>query len=180
MTAARLVLAFAGASLLVLAGCGGWRDKPPHLMNLRSSTNGPDEFSIVPPKPLEMPEDLALLPEPTPGGENRTDQRPNDDAVIALGGTPRVASAAVPASDGALLAYAGRDGVAADIRPTLAEEDVKYRRKNNGRLLERLFGVNVYYRAYRKQSLDQQAELERWRAAGAGTPSAPPRKASER
>jgi hypothetical protein len=91
-----------------------------------------------------------------------------------------VASAAVPASDGALLAYAGRDGVAADIRPTLAEEDVKYRRKNNGRLLERLFGVNVYYRAYRKQSLDQQAELERWRAAGAGTPSAPPRKASER
>lgn len=180
MTAARLVLAFAGASLLVLAGCGGWRDKPPQLMNLRSSTNGPDEFAIVPPKPLEMPEDLALLPEPTPGGENRTDQRPKDDVVIALGGTPRVASAAVPATDGALLAYAGRSGVAADIRPTLADEDIKYRRKNNGRLLERLFGVNVYYRAYRKQSLDQQAELARWRAAGAGTPSAPPRKASER
>ena len=75
MTAARLVLALAGAALLTVAGCGAWREKPPQLMNLRSSTNGPDEFSIVPPKPLEMPEDLAALPEPTPGGENRTDQR---------------------------------------------------------------------------------------------------------
>ena len=111
MTAARLVLAIAGASLLAVAGCGGARDKPPQLMNLRSSTNGPDEFSIVPPKPLEMPEDLAALPEPTPGGENRTDQRPKDDAVLALGGTPRTASENVPAADGALLAYAGRAGV---------------------------------------------------------------------
>ncbi|TXH95723.1 MAG: DUF3035 domain-containing protein [Pseudorhodobacter sp.] len=179
MTAARLVLALAGASMLLVAGCGD-RDKAPRLMNLRSSTNGPDEFSIVPPKPLEMPEDLAALPEPTPGGENRTDQRPKDDAVAVLGGTPRVASANVPASDGALLAYAGRTGIAGDIRPTLAEEDIKHRRKNNGRLLERLFGTNVYYRAYRKQSLDQQMELERWRAAGAGTPSAPPRKSGER
>ncbi len=180
MTAARLVLAIAGASLLAVAGCGGARDKPPQLMNLRSSTNGPDEFSIVPPKPLEMPEDLAALPEPTPGGENRTDQRPKDDAVLALGGTPRTASENVPAADGALLAYAGRAGVSGDIRPTLAAADVEYRRKNNGRLLERLFGTNVYYRAYRKQALDQQSELERWRAAGAGTPSAPPRKAGER
>lgn len=179
MTAARLVLAIAGASLLALAACGD-KNKPPHLMHLRSSTNGPDEFAIVPPKALEMPEDLAALPEPTPGGENRSDQRPKDDAVAALGGKPRVASENVPASDGALLAYAGRTGVAGDIRPTLAAEDVEHRRKNNGRLLERLFGTNVYFRAYKKQSLDQQAELERWRAAGAGTPSAPPRKSGER
>lgn len=179
MTAARLVLAIAGASLLMVAGCGG-RDKAPQLMNLRSSTNGPDEFSIVPPKALEMPEDLVALPEPTLGGENRTDQHPKDDAVLALGGKPRAAGGGVPASDGALLAYAGRKGVASDIRPTLAVEDVEHRRKNNGRILERLFGTNVYYRAYRKQSLPQQVELERWRAAGAGTPSAPPRKSGEK
>ena len=55
MTAARLVLALAGAALLTVAGCGAWRDKPPQLMNLRSSTAGPDEFSIVPPKALDMP-----------------------------------------------------------------------------------------------------------------------------
>lgn len=179
MTAARLVLALAGAALLVVAGCGD-RNKAPSLMHLRSDSNGPDEFSIVPPKPLELPEDLALLPEPTPGGENLTDPKPKDDAVLALGGKPRVAGAGVPASDGALVAAAGRKGVAADIRPTLAAEDIEHRRKNNGRLLERLFGVNVYYRAYRKQSLAQQAELARWRAAGAGTPSAPPAKPKEK
>ncbi|MBM3614564.1 MAG: DUF3035 domain-containing protein [Alphaproteobacteria bacterium] len=180
MTAARLVLALAGAALLTVAGCGAWREKPPQLMNLRSSTNGPDEFSIVPPKPLEMPEDLAALPEPTPGGENRSDQRPKDDVVLAMGGSPRPASAAVPASDGALVSYAARAGVSGDIRSALAAEDVEFRRKNNGRLLERLFGTNVYFRAYRKQALNQQAELERWRAAGAATPSAPPRQSGER
>ena len=100
--------------------------------------------------------------------------------MLALGGTPRVASASAPASDGALVSYAARAGVAGDIRPTLAAEDVEFRRKNNGRLLERLFGTNVYFRAYRKQALNQQAELERWRAAGAGTPSAPPRQSGER
>ncbi|HHX88462.1 MAG TPA: DUF3035 domain-containing protein, partial [Paracoccus sp.] len=29
-------------------------------------------------------------------------------------------------------------------------------------------------RAYRDQALDREAELERWRRAGARTPSAPP------
>lgn len=179
MTAARLVLAVAGAALLTLAGCGG-KDKPPELMNVRSTTNGPDEFTIVPPKALEMPEDLALLPEPTPGGSNRTDQHPNDDAAIALGGKPRGASEGVPAGDGALYAYAGRNGIQGDIRQVLAVEDLEFRRKNNGRLLERLFDVNVYYKSYARQSLDQQAELERWRKAGLLTPSAPPRQHKER
>jgi hypothetical protein len=45
--------------------------------------------------------------------------------------------------------------------------------------LERLFNVNVYYKAYRPMSLDQQAELWRWRRAGARTPSAPPPQAGE-
>jgi hypothetical protein len=34
--------------------------------------------------------------------------------------------------------------------------------------------VNVYYKAYKDQSLDQQAELFRWRKRGVKTPSAPP------
>lgn len=179
MRAGGLVLAVAGAAMLTLAGCGS-NNKTPHLMHLRSGTNGPDEFTIVPAKPLEMPEDLAALPEPTLGGENRTDQRPKDDAIVALGGTPRAASEGVPAGDGALYAHAARGGVQAGIRETLAVEDLDHRRKNNGRVLERLFGTNVYYRAYRKETLDQQAELERWRAAGAKGPSAPPRKPHEK
>ena len=171
MQSARVGLAVAGAALLVLAACGG--DGVPNLMNVRSETNGPDEFAILPPKPLELPENLADLPEPTPGGENLTDPRPFDDAILALGGRPQ-APGVVPSGDGALYTYATRKGVTAGIRQTLAAEDLEYRQKNDGRLLERLFNINVYFKAYQKQSLDQYAELERWRRAGARTPSAPP------
>jgi hypothetical protein len=163
--------AVAMAAMLALAACSG--DKTPNLMNLRSATNGPDEFGILPPKALELPEDLASLPEPTVGGANRTDPTPNADAIVALGGNPKAAGG-IPAGDGALVRYSARNGTAAGIRETLAAEDLEYRRKNDGRLLERIFNVNVYYKAYRKQSLDQQAELQRFRKRGLRTPSAPP------
>jgi Protein of unknown function (DUF3035) len=171
MQAQRGAFAVALAAMLALAACGG--DKAPNLMNLRSSTNGPDEFGILPPKALELPEDLTVLPDPTLGGTNRSDPTPIDDAIVALGGKPRAAGG-VPAGDGALVRYASRAGTAAGIRDTLASEDVEYRRKNDGRLLERIFNVNVYFKAYRKQSLDQQADLLKWRKRGLRTPSAPP------
>lgn len=176
MQSTRVVLAAAGAALLLLAACGG--DKAPQLMNIRQTTDGPDEFSILPPRALELPEDLTALPEPTPGGENLTDPRPFDDAIVALGGRPGKAGG-VPAADSALYSAAARKGVTAGIRETLAAEDLEWRRKNDGRLLERVFDVNVYFKAYRKMALDQQAELARWRKAGAKTPSAPPPKAGE-
>lgn len=163
------------AAMVTLAACGGKGD--PQLMNLRSG-QGPDEFAIVPPKALEMPESLRDLPEPTPGGYNRTDQNPEADAAVALGGKPSAAGG-IPSSDAALYAHAARFGVDGGIRSTLASEDLDWRRDNNGRILERLFNVNVYYKAYSKQRLDQQAELARWRALGARTPSAPPRKPDE-
>lgn len=172
MTAARVVLAIAGAALLSVAGCGN-SDKMPQLMNVRSDSPGPDEFSIVPPKALAMPEDLADLPAPTPGGTNRTDANPDADAIVALGGNPAKAGG-IPAADGALVNRAGRYGVNGNIRPTLAAEDLDYRRKHNGRVLQRLFSVNVYYNAYSRMALDQHAELLRWRKAGVKTPSAPP------
>lgn len=171
------VTAIAGLAMLALAACGN-RDKPPELMNIRA-TEGPDEFAILPPKPLEMPESLSDLPEPTPGGENRTDPKPFDDAAVALGGKPQAKAGGVPAADGALYAHAGRFGVEGGIRQTLASEDLEWRRDNNGRILERLFNVNVYYKAYKKFWLDQHAELARWRARGARTPSAPPRAPGE-
>lgn len=176
MRASLGVKALTAVAILILAGCGG--NGEPRLMNLRSNTQGPDEFGIIPPKPLDMPEDLAALPEPTPGGTNRTDQRPLDDAILALGGTPGTANG-IPAGDAALYAHAARFGVAGDIRATLAAEDLEFRRNNDGRLLERLFDVNVYYKAYRRQTLDQQAELAYWRARGLPTPSAPPKKSGE-
>jgi Protein of unknown function (DUF3035) len=175
MQAAKGRAVIAVAAMLVLVGCGG--DGTPQLMNLRSG-QGPDEFGILPPKPLELPDTLTELPEPTVGGSNRTDPQPFDEAIVALGGTPGKAGG-IPAGDGALYSHASRFGVEAGIRQTLASEDLEWRRDNNGRILERLFNVNVYYKAYRKQRLDQQAELARWRALGVGNPSAPPRKDGE-
>ncbi|MES2432278.1 MAG: DUF3035 domain-containing protein [Pseudomonadota bacterium] len=173
MRSARVVLAFAGAALFALSACS---EKAPELMNLRSDSNGPDEFAILPPKALELPTSLAELPAPTPGGGNLTDPHPQDDAIAALGGK---APATTGVSDAGLYNYATRQGVTPGIRATLAAEDLEFRKKNNGRPLERLFNLNVYYKAYAKQSLDQHAELLRWRAAGARTPSAPPRNKGE-
>lgn len=167
MQAARVILAVTCAALL--AGCGNG-DKQPQLMNVRSTSAGPDEFGILPPKPLEMPKDLAQLPEPTPGGSNLTDPTPEADAILALGGRPDAGAGL----DAGLINHVSRYGVASGIRGTVAAEDLEWRRDNNGRVLERLFNVNVYYRAYEDQSLDQHAELWRWRQRGVKTPSAPP------
>ena len=174
----RVVLAIAGAALLALTACGGG-NKTPHLMNLRSSTGGPDEFAILPPKSLTTPPDLTALPDPTPGGENLTDQHPMDDAVVALGGKPRSPAAGVPAADGGLVSYAARKGLSSDIRSQLAANDLQFRRRHPGKLLERAFGVNVYYKAYKEYWLDAYADLARWRQAGVATPSAPPQDAAK-
>ncbi len=156
----------------VLSACGGG-DKDPDLLNISQPRGeGPDEFAVLPTKPLEMPQDLASLPQPTPGGTNRTDPTPEADVANALGGNPAVLTRA--SGDGALIAYAGRFGVEPDIRPRLAAADLEYRRQNDGRLLERLFNVNVYFRAYEPMSLDQHRELERLRRAGIRTSGAPP------
>lgn len=157
---------------LVLSGCAADKGSSTDLMRLRS-TGGPDEFAMLPPKALEMPSSLNDLPAPTPGAGNRTDQRPLDDAILALGGTPG-ASGGIPAADSALYAHASRLGTQSDIRSQLASEDLEWRRDNKGRILERLFSVNTYYRAYNDQSLDKYGELEYWRNRGLLTPSAPP------
>jgi hypothetical protein len=163
--------------VLVLAGCA---PENPQLMNISSSTEGPDEFAILPSRALEMPADVAQLPPPTPGGLNRADARPLDDAVVALGGTPQARSGTVPAADAALAARAAAYGAPPDIRAVVAAEDLEVRRQNPGRLLERLFNRNTYFRAYDDQALDQHAEIDRWRRAGAATPSAPPRQPDEK
>ncbi|MGB3553855.1 MAG: DUF3035 domain-containing protein, partial [Jannaschia sp.] len=78
------------------------------------------------------------------------------------------------AADRGLVAAVSRYGVQGNIRGQLATEDLAFRRANDGRLLERLFNLNVYYRAYEPQSLDQHRELERLRRAGVRTVAAPP------
>lgn len=157
----------------LVSGCA--RNREPELLNIRSNTGAPDEFAILPTKPLQQPEDYAALPAPTPGGSNLVDPTPHADAVAALGGNPAALSrSGIPAGEAALFRQATRFGVAPGIRQELAAADLEYRRENDGRLLERVFNVNVYFRAYKPMSLDQHAELERWRLVGVRTPSAPP------
>lgn len=156
-----------GTALLALVACSSG---PPQLMNPRNTESGPDEFAVLPTAPLEMPESFANLPEPTPGAQNRADPTPEADAIAALGGNPGRAAGA----SGNLVNYATRFGVGEDIRPVLAAEDEEFRRRNDGRVLERVFGLTVYYDAYEDESLDRYSELERLRRMGVRTPAAPP------
>ena len=158
----------AGAGFLMLTACGS----DGNLYTLRSDSGGPDEFAVLPTKPLEMPEDVAVLPPPTPGAANRADPTPEADAYAALGGNAAALNRGV--SDGGLVRYAGRYGVDPTIRSDLAVADAAYREGKGPRLLERWANVTTYYRAYAPLSLDQQAELARFRRAGIRTPSAPP------
>lgn len=168
MAAGKGAVLSALAAGLLLSACGG-SGEGQRLMNLRSPHDGPDEFAILPTKPLEMPADFTQLPPPEPGARNLVDPKPLDDAVIALGGRPGAGG-----SDAALAAAAGRHGVSGNIREQLAAEDAELRRRNGPRLLERLFGSSTYHRVYSPQAVKSDDELQRWRAAGARTPSAPP------
>ena len=162
-----------GAVVLALTACD--RNKQPQLLNLKQSGKGPDEFAILPTKPLQSPENYSSLPQPTLGGNNLADPTPFKDAVASLGGNPnRLNSNGIPASDTAVINHASRYGRDAAIRGRLASEDLEFRRVNDGRLLERLANVNVYFKAYREQALDRHRELERFRKLGVRTPAAPP------
>jgi hypothetical protein len=167
MKCVRHILWFVSLSV-GLAACSS--DENPQLMNLKNPGEGPDEFLIVPNKLLVMPEDTSELPIPTPGGTNLAGATPEADMVAALGGD----STRGVSGNAGLINYSNRFGTAPNIRADLALSDLEYRRRNNGRFFERAFKVSVYYDAYAPQSLDQGAELERFRRAGIKTPSAPP------
>jgi hypothetical protein len=137
---------------------------------------GPDEFSVLPTKPLEFPDDLSTLPTPNATGINRADKRPVEDSVVALGGSAaRLNSNTVSTSEAALINAVGRHGVTAGIRNIVATEDATFRKRNKGRILERWVGTNVYNLRYKQQRLDEYAELLRLRKLGIRTPTAPPK-----
>ena len=133
---------------------------------------GPDEFSVQPAQPLVIPGELSL---PVPGGANRADADPSDQAILALGGSPAEQSAGgVPTGDAAIVSYVSRNGVPADIRATVAAEDQAFRDRNRARTFFNWLGRDRYFQAYSGQALDAFAELSRFRAAGVEVPTAPP------
>ena len=54
--------------LILAGGLSACAQGEPDLITFKQTQEGPDEFAILPTKPLEMPEDMASLPPPTPGG----------------------------------------------------------------------------------------------------------------
>ncbi|MGJ8585676.1 MAG: DUF3035 domain-containing protein [Marinosulfonomonas sp.] len=163
-----------GLALVLAVSLAACSNKPPRLM-AHANGDGPDEFTVLPKKPLEDPKSYAELPVPTPGGSNRTDVNPEVDIALALGGSAAaVTRSGISASDRALIASASRYGVDPTIRATLAAEDLEFRKRNRGRIMYRLAGKDRYFSAYKKQTLDERAEYERWQATGVRTPTAPP------
>ncbi|MEM1131278.1 MAG: DUF3035 domain-containing protein [Pseudomonadota bacterium] len=173
MKSRRPVLSIAAIGIAFLLSACGERDIG--LKLLRNAGSGPEEFGIVPNRPLEMPEDLFALPTPTPGAANRTDLTPISDAVAALGGDPARTQrqGSVPASDGAIVNYASRFGRDPDIRPQLAAEDLEFRQRKS-RFTFKVVPEDEYNDAYRRFRINPYNELERFRRAGIQTPAAPP------
>ena len=145
-----------GAALMLsLAGCGGGLNP------------GPDEFAVLPGKTLQSPDDFANLPAPTPGGSNLTDPTPIGDAVAVLGGrSSAVNRLGTSVLDGALLSYTSRYGVT----PGLSNQSSSQNTNSTSR--QGLFGRLLS--GFGGQTLNPFRELERLRAAGIRTPSAPP------
>jgi hypothetical protein len=168
----RIPLASIGLIFVVaISGCAqkGLRD-------IRNTGDGPDEFLVLPPKPLSAPENYSSLPTPTPGGQNLTDPNPQAEAVTALGGRPDalLPGNAIPASDSGLVTASSRYGVSPDVRQVLAAEDAAFlkRRRRGGRI--KIAPVDRYEQIYSRQTLDPFATNEAFRRAGVATPSAPP------
>ena len=105
-----------------------------------------------------------------------SDRDPVAEGIAALGGNPASrAATGVPASDAALVQHASRNGVAPDIRSTLAAEDKDFRTRKSRFTKIRLFKTDRYAEAYKRQTLEPYGEWYKYRRTGVQTPAAPPR-----
>lgn len=138
--------------------------------------NGPDEFAVLPNKPLEAPSSYTDLPVPTPNAANLTDRNPKAEGIAALGGNPaRLSGTGVPSSDVALVRYVGRKGTDPAIREKLAAEDEDFRRRKSRFTKIRIVKTDRYAQAYKRETLDAYSEWYKYRRTGVKTPAAPPR-----
>ncbi|MEL6978686.1 MAG: DUF3035 domain-containing protein [Pseudomonadota bacterium] len=116
---------------------------------------GPDAFTVVKKKPLEMPADMDTLPTPQPGAPSLVDPRPVDDAQIALKGTatPTTVAAAPSGGEAALLRAAGAEQADPEIREKLIEDS----EATDQRLLDAI----IPSMREEDRTLDPAAEAER-------------------
>ncbi len=158
-----------------LSACAGY-ERDITLRDTRSVGPGPDEFGILPGKPLQAPPNFTELPAPTPGGANLTDQHPLADGVAALGGRPeRLAPQGIAAGDAALVRQASRHGVDPNVREELAAQDEDFRRRKSRFTKFRIARQDLYNRVYRSETLNPRRTMNVYRArTGVRTPTAPP------
>ena len=163
--------AIGAAALLIGTMAVGGCQEGGLAANLRSAGVGgsPDEFLVLPTRPLEMPTDLGALPAPRPGTVNRVDYRPHAEAIAGLTGRTTPPGTA---SGEALVARVGTG--APGIRTELAVEDVEWRRTHRGLLLERWFSRDRDALTYRQQTLNAPLTYEQMQARGLRVPPAPP------
>ncbi len=141
------------------------------LRDLRAAGGGPDEFAVIPQRPLTLPP-AASLPQPTPGGTNLADPNPRAQAIAALGGSSAAQFAGgIPARDNALIAQASRYGVTPNIRGELAAADNAFRAGKSRLNFFNPLGRDKYFPAYASQALNARAELARLSAAGVAVPN---------
>lgn len=155
-----------------LSGCNRESRTGQPLINLRGSSVAPDEFLVIPQKPLETPVDLSSLPTPEPGAGNLVDIDFEQDLIAALGGRDS-APRGIPASEQPLVAASRANGTTDGIRDLMRIEDQAYRNARKGRL-ERLARKRQAITLYNPMLLDPYAELARLQAMGVKTPAAPP------
>ena len=161
------------AAAVMLGACSGQEDTTPDLSRYHSK-GVPDEFAVVVYERINIPERSGELMAPGVQG-TRVLQNPGTDADRALGG--RVASrrdGQSPSGDSPLLAHMSSLGSRGDIRQLVASEDLEHRRANPGRYLEKVFGSNIYYRAYEDMTLDAYEETRRLTERGYRVLPAPP------
>lgn len=156
---ARLLIVFClGAA--VMTGCGN------------KTTSSPDEFTVLPSKPLEQPTTYNTLPTPTQNDINLANQRPISDAVVALGGNAAALNGtrSTPA-EAPLIAAVSRNGVTDNIRTILANESATKRKGRNGdRFLYRLTGRPDPKGRGSKDAIDPELEAIRLHELGIKTP----------
>lgn len=118
-TPARLRAAAGLLGALLCAGCAGFNVRE----ELGIVGQGPDEFTVVKKKPLEMPTDMSALPEPEPGAPSLVDPTPERDAQIALTGHAQDVAASGSSSEASLLQAAGAGAADPEIRKKLKEDE---------------------------------------------------------
>ncbi len=130
---------FLTSLLAVSAMCSGC-DTVKEELGLTRHT--PDEFSVMQRAPLEIPQDLSLLPVPNPGAPRPQDVSAVAQAQQVILGDKKSDAEAPSKLENALLSKAGAAEPKSDIRKQLAL-DAKVQSKDNRPVVKRILNLGT-------------------------------------